>query len=99
MITAVLLAAALAVPGEAELKAKTPEIFAKSAEHYRTLSATPDASSPRSPWSRTARCARFVEGAVYSDGSFTICNYNDKPVTVNGRMVLGVSSVLVEGAK
>ena len=63
MITAVLLAAALAVPGEAELKAKTPEIFAKSAEHYRTLSATPDASSPRSPWSRTARCARFVEGA------------------------------------
>ena len=34
-----ILAAALAVPGEGELKAKLPEIFAKSAAHYKALDA------------------------------------------------------------
>ena len=39
MITTILLAAALVVPGEEELKARIPEIFAKSAEHYKALDA------------------------------------------------------------
>ena len=39
MITTLILAAALAVPGEAELKARLPDIFAKSAAHYRALDA------------------------------------------------------------
>ena len=39
MITTILLAAALVVPGEDELKARIPEIFAKSAEHYKALDA------------------------------------------------------------
>lgn len=34
-----IMAAALAVPGEAELKAKLPEVFAKAAAHYRALDA------------------------------------------------------------
>ena len=43
MIATLILAAALAVPGEAELKARLPDIFAKSAAHYRALDA---AASP-----------------------------------------------------
>jgi len=39
MLTTVILAAVLAVPGEAELKARLPDIFAKSAAHYRALDA------------------------------------------------------------
>ena len=39
MITTILLAAALTVPGETELEAKLPEIFAKSAAHYKALDA------------------------------------------------------------
>ena len=39
MITALILAVALTVPGEAELKARLPDIFAKSAAHYRALDA------------------------------------------------------------
>ena len=39
MITALMLAVALTVPGEAELKARLPDIFAKSAAHYRALDA------------------------------------------------------------
>ena len=39
MIATILLASALAVPGEGELKAMLPEIFAKSAAHYRALDA------------------------------------------------------------
>ena len=39
MITTLILAAALAVPGEAELKARLPDIFAKSAAHYKALDA------------------------------------------------------------
>ena len=36
---ATILAAAMLTPQEAELKAKLPEIFAKSAAHYRALDA------------------------------------------------------------
>ena len=39
MITAVLAAAALACPQEAKLKAMLPEVFAKSAAHYRAIDA------------------------------------------------------------
>ena len=39
MMVTVILAAALAVPGEAELKARLPDVFAKSAAHYRALDA------------------------------------------------------------
>ncbi len=39
MITAVLAAAALACPQEAKLKAALPEVFAKSAAHYRAIDA------------------------------------------------------------
>ena len=39
MLTAVMLAAAQAVPGEAELKARLPEIFTESAAHYKALDA------------------------------------------------------------
>ena len=39
MMTTLILAAALAVPGEAELKAQLPGIFAKSAAHYKALDA------------------------------------------------------------
>ena len=39
MMTAFLLAAALSVPGEAELEEKIPEIFSKSAAHYKALDA------------------------------------------------------------
>ena len=39
MMTTLILAAALAVPGEAELKAQPPDIFAKSAAHYKALDA------------------------------------------------------------
>ena len=39
MMTTLILAAALAVPGEAELKARLPDVFAKSAAHYRALDA------------------------------------------------------------
>ena len=39
MMTTLILATALAVPGEAELNARLPEIFAKSAAHYRALDA------------------------------------------------------------
>ena len=39
LTTTLLLAAALTVPGEAELKARLPEVFAKSAAHYRALDA------------------------------------------------------------
>ena len=39
MIATLMLAAALTVPGEAELKARLPDIFAKSAAHYRALDA------------------------------------------------------------
>ena len=39
MITTLMRAAALAVPGEAELKARLPDIFAKSAAHYKALDA------------------------------------------------------------
>lgn len=39
MITTVLFAAALVLRGEAELKARLPDIFAKSAAHYRALDA------------------------------------------------------------
>ena len=39
MIATLILAAALAVPGEAELKARLPDIFARSAAHYRALDA------------------------------------------------------------
>ena len=39
MITAVLAAAALVCPQEAKLKAMLPEVFAKSAAHYRAIDA------------------------------------------------------------
>ena len=39
MMTTLIFAAALAVPGEAELKAQLPGIFAKSAAHYKALDA------------------------------------------------------------
>ena len=39
MISAVLAAAALACPQEAKLKAMLPEVFAKSAAHYRAIDA------------------------------------------------------------
>ena len=39
MLTTLTLAVALALPGEAELQEKLPEIFAKSAAHYRALDA------------------------------------------------------------
>lgn len=34
---------------------------------------------------------------TYSDGSSTICNYNDKPVTVGGHAVPSLSYVIVKG--
>ena len=39
MMTTLILAAALTVPGEAELMARLPEVFAKSAAHYKALDA------------------------------------------------------------
>ena len=39
MLMTVILAAALTVSGEAELRARLPEIFAKSAAHYKALDA------------------------------------------------------------
>lgn len=39
MMTTLILAAALAVPGEVELKAKLPDVFARAAAHYKALDA------------------------------------------------------------
>ena len=55
MLTTLILAVALTVPGEAELKARLSDIFAKSAAHYKALdaAATPlmkdEKGEPRTP--------------------------------------------------
>ena len=55
MMMTVILAAALAVPGEAELKAQLPDVFARAAEHYRALDA---AATPLRQGKMTTRKGR-----------------------------------------
>ena len=57
MLTIMVLAAALAVPGEAELKARLPDIFAKSAAHYKSL----DAAATPLMWDEKGN-ARYPHG-------------------------------------
>ena len=51
-LTLTLMVAAILTPQETELKAKLPDIFAKSAAHYRALdaAATPLAVSEKDLW-------------------------------------------------
>ena len=66
MIATLMMAAALAVPGEIELKERLPEIFAKSAAHYKALDA---AATPLRKGEMSARKGRH-NGDLYTPHGF-----------------------------
>ena len=66
MITTLILAAALVVPGEAELKAKLPEVLAKCAAHYKALDA---AATPLRKGEISKRAGRH-NGDLYTPHGF-----------------------------
>jgi len=88
-----------AAMGDRDLRAVTDEELADAVACIRK-GADDYARRSRLQYEYMTRHEQIAEGVfktTYESGAFTVCNYNDGPVTVDGRSVAPLSYILVGG--